>query len=87
MTWGVYATVAPGQVRGHIGGMSRIPIAVLVFLAGFTAYIAAAVVLADHVLKLHWTVQAVYFLVAGTVWAWPTRALMVWAARGQARTR
>ena len=61
--------------------MSRIPIAVLVFLAGFTAYIVAVVTLADHVLKLHWVVQALYFVVAGIAWAWPTRALMVWAAR------
>jgi hypothetical protein len=61
--------------------MSRIPIAVVVFLVGFTAYVGAAIVLADHVLKLHWTVQAVYFLVAGVAWAWPARALMFWAAR------
>ena len=38
--------------------MSRIPFAVLVFLLAFMAYVAAAVVLADHVLVLHWTVQA-----------------------------
>ncbi len=61
--------------------MSRIPLAVLAFLIGFTAYVAAAVALADHVLMLHWTVQAVYFVVAGVAWAWPARALMFWAAR------
>ena len=61
--------------------MSRIPLAVLIFLVGFTAYGAAAVVLADHVLGLHWTVQAVYFVVTGIAWAWPARALMFWAAR------
>lgn len=61
--------------------MSRIPLAVLAFLIGFSAYVAAAVALADHVLPLHWTVQAVYFVVAGVAWAWPARTLMFWAAR------
>ena len=61
--------------------MSRIPLAVLAFLIGFSAYVAAVVALADHVLRLHWTVQAVYFVVAGVAWAWPARALMFWAAR------
>lgn len=61
--------------------MSRIPFAVLVFLLGFAAYLGAAVVLADHVLVLHWTVQALYFVVVGVAWAWPARMLMFWAAR------
>ncbi len=61
--------------------MPRILIAVLVFLAGFIAYIAIAIILADYVLPLHWTVQALYFIVTGIAWAWPARALMVWAAR------
>lgn len=61
--------------------MSRILLAVLAFLAGFVAYVAAVVALADHVLGLHWTVQALYFVVAGIAWAWPARALMFWAAR------
>lgn len=61
--------------------MSRTLIAALVFLAGFTAYVAVVVTLADHVLVLHWVAQAAYFLVAGVAWAWPARALMFWAAR------
>jgi len=61
--------------------MSRIPLAVLMFLVGFIAYVAVVVALADHVLPLHWTVQAMYFVVAGTAWAWPARALLFWAAR------
>ncbi len=63
--------------------MSRIPLAMLIFLVGFTVYVAAAVVLADRVLGLHWTVQALYFVVTGIAWAWPARALMFWAARGR----
>ncbi len=61
--------------------MSRTGPAVLAFLIGFTLYVAAAVTLADHVLRLHWAVQAAYFLVAGIGWVWPARALMFWAAR------
>jgi hypothetical protein len=63
--------------------MSRIPLAVLIFLVGFAGYVGAAVALADHVLGLHWTVQALYFVVAGVAWAWPARALMFWAARAR----
>ncbi len=62
--------------------MSRPLIAALVFIAGFTAYVAVAITLADQVLAMHWVVQAVYFVVAGVAWAWPARALMYWAARG-----
>jgi hypothetical protein len=30
---------------------------------------------------MHWAVQALFFLVAGTVWVVPVRSLMLWAAR------
>src|SRR5271154_2268833 len=43
--------------------MPRIPIAIVAFLIGFTLYVVAAVTLADHVTALHWSVQALYFLV------------------------
>jgi hypothetical protein len=61
--------------------MPRIPIAVLAFLIGFTLYVIAAVTLADHLTTLHWSLQALYFLVAGMLWTVPTRWLMFWAAR------
>ena len=61
--------------------MPRTAIAALVFLVGFTAYVAVVVTLADHVFALHWIVQAAYFIVAGVAWAWPARALMFWAAQ------
>jgi hypothetical protein len=61
--------------------MSRIPIAVLAFLIGFSLYVAVAVVLADHLAGLHWSIQALYFLAAGLLWTVPTRRLMFWAAR------
>lgn len=59
--------------------MSRTPIAVVVGLVGFTVYVAIALILADHVLSLHWTIQALYFLVAGFAWVMPARWLMLWS--------
>ncbi len=64
-----------------MGLMSRPFLAAIGGVLGFLAYVAAVVVLADHVLAMHWLVQFAYFVVAGTVWAWPARALILWAAR------
>ena len=60
----------------------RVAFALVIGLLGFGLYVGAAVALADHVLRLHWTVQALYFVLAGIAWAFPARALMLWAARG-----
>ncbi|MCK8786365.1 DUF2842 domain-containing protein [Roseomonas sp. NAR14] len=65
--------------------MSRAAIAVPVGIVGFVLYVALAVVLADRVLGMHWTVQALYFLAAGVLWAWPAHHLMLWAGRGRRR--
>ncbi|WP_424135233.1 DUF2842 domain-containing protein [Roseomonas chloroacetimidivorans] len=61
--------------------MSRVPVAVTAGILGFLLYIGAVVALADVVLRLHWTVQAVYFAVVGIAWVWPVSRLMYWAAR------
>lgn len=64
--------------------MPRIPIATVLFLVGFPAYVALAVTLADSVERLHGAggavAQAAYFLGAGLLWVLPTRWLMYWAA-------
>jgi hypothetical protein len=60
--------------------MSRVPgasVAGLVFLA---AWLAGATVLADHVRGLNMAVQFIYYAVAGFVWVFPIRWLMLWAA-------
>lgn len=62
--------------------MPRVLIATIVGSSGFLAYVAAAATLAEPVVRLHWLVQALYFLAAGVVWAWPAKWLMYWAARG-----
>ncbi len=61
--------------------MSRVPIAVVLGLAGLAAYVVVAVTLADRVIGAHWAAQALYFLLAGALWVLPTRWLMLWAAR------
>jgi len=58
--------------------MSRPPAAALMGIVFVIAYVAAAVTLVDW-LPGHWAVQAVYFLVAGVVWVFPVRWLMLWS--------
>ncbi len=66
--------------------MSRTPIAILLGLAGFTAYLGAAVALADRVIGLGWVAEALYYIAAGLLWTVPAYYLMLWAARGSRRT-
>ncbi len=70
------APIAP-----HRPIMPRILIATIVGLIGFLAYVIAVVTLAGDLPQMHWAVQALFFLVAGTVWVVPVRSLMLWAAR------
>ncbi len=60
--------------------MSRPQIAVPLGLLGFLAYIVAVMNLADLVVSRHWALQVPFFLVAGTLWAWPAHRLILWAA-------
>ncbi len=53
--------------------MSRSSIAVIGGLIGFLLYVMAVVALADAVLRLHWLLQAAYFILAGIAWAWPAK--------------
>ncbi len=57
---------------------SRPLIAALLGVAFIILYIAAAITLPD-LLPQYWAVQAVYFLVAGIVWVFPVRWLMLWS--------
>ena len=59
---------------------SRVLIALPLGLLGFVGYIALAVTLADRLAGLHWALQALYFVVAGVLWALPAHFLMLWAA-------
>jgi hypothetical protein len=61
--------------------MSRPAVATLIGIAGFIAYVVVVLLVADHVRALHWTVELLFFAVAGIVWVWPAKRLMVWAVR------
>ncbi len=63
----------------YIDPMSRKPIAIAAGLFGFFIYLTVVVVMADTVQTMHWAVQAVYFVIAGSVWAIPVRWLMYWS--------
>ncbi|MBV9653510.1 MAG: DUF2842 domain-containing protein [Acetobacteraceae bacterium] len=59
--------------------MSRVWIASCAGLAGFAAYVAVVVTLADHLGGTGWR-AALYFAVTGVAWVFPARWLMYWAA-------
>jgi hypothetical protein len=61
--------------------MSRIAFAAVVGLAGFFAYVVAAVTLADRLVGWNWAVQAAYFVCAGMLWVIPAHFLILWAGR------
>ena len=58
--------------------MSRPFAATLMGLAFVVIYVAGAVTLPD-ILPSNGIVQALYFLVAGVVWVFPIRWLMLWS--------
>ena len=60
--------------------MARILIATAIGLLGFLLYVVGAVTLADQLQPMHWAIQLLFFLVAGTLWVVPARSLMLWAA-------
>ena len=64
----------------YIRLMSRIPIAIIAGLVGFALYVAAVMLISDFVFAWHWALQAVYFVIAGTLWVLPMRWLMFWGA-------
>lgn len=61
--------------------MSRPAIATLIGIAGFLAYVVLVLLVADHVRALHWTIEMLFFAVAGIAWVWPAKRLMMWAVR------
>jgi hypothetical protein len=65
----------------HLRAMSKPMLAGLIGTIGFLLYVAVVIILADHVLGTHWILEFVYFALAGIVWVWPAKALIIWAAR------
>ena len=67
--------------RPYLRAMSKPMLAGLLGVIGFLLYVAVVIILADHVLGTHWTLEFIYFALAGIVWVWPAKALIIWAAR------
>jgi Protein of unknown function (DUF2842) len=61
--------------------MARTLAASTLGLLGFGLYIVLAVTLADTIEGWNWAARAFYFAVAGVLWVFPARWLMLWAAR------
>ena len=62
-----------------IGAMTRPKIATAAGLLFVVAYVVAVVSLPDLFPRLHWVLEALYWLVVGVVWVFPIRWLMMWA--------
>ena len=61
--------------------MSKTTLAGIIGVVGFLLYVAGVIILADQVLGTHWIVEFIYFALAGVIWVWPAKALIIWAAR------
>jgi len=59
--------------------MSRTPVATLAGVVFVLVYIAAAVVLPERLPRMPGLIEAAYWCVAGILWVFPIRWLMLWA--------
>ena len=59
--------------------MSRTKIASVAGVLFVLAYVVAVITLPDVLPQLHWTLEAIYWLVAGIAWVFPVRWLMLWS--------
>lgn len=59
--------------------MSRPTIATCAGLLFVLLYIAAVTTIPEVFGRMHWAIEAVYWCVAGIVWVFPVRWLMLWS--------
>jgi hypothetical protein len=59
--------------------ISRTPAATLAGVAFVLAYIALAVIVPERLPRMHWLIEALYWCLAGILWVFPIRWLMLWA--------
>ncbi|MGV6800502.1 MAG: DUF2842 domain-containing protein [bacterium] len=52
-------------------------IGLILFLPALAVYIAMVLILSDYVPD-HWLVKLIFYIIAGTVWAFPLKPLMLW---------
>ena len=61
--------------------MSRPAIATIAGIAGFLSYVVLVLLAADWFRHMHWTIEMLFFALAGIAWVWPAKRLMMWAVR------
>ena len=59
--------------------MSRTPVATLAALLFVFVYIVVAVLLPEHLPRMPWPIEALYWCAAGLLWVLPVRWLMLWS--------
>lgn len=63
--------------------MPRGPVALIVGLAGFFAYLLVVLELASLLAGAHWALELLFFAVAGIIWAFPAARLIRWVVEGR----
>ncbi len=59
--------------------MSRKSLALIIGFFGLIAYLVLVLWVGDWVQTLHWAIQVPFYVLAGFVWVFPVKALMLWA--------
>ena len=59
--------------------MSRPTIALLAGLLFIFFYVGLVVAVPDIVGRMHWAIEALYWCIAGFIWVFPIRWLMLWS--------
>jgi hypothetical protein len=61
--------------------MSRTTLAVFAGLLFIFAYVITVITVPDFVGQMHWAVEAIYWALAGIIWVFPVRWLMLWSVK------
>ena len=59
----------------------RHAVGIALLVAGLIVYALAVMVLGSSYVPGHWTVQTIFYAIAGLAWLWPARFLLRWMAR------
>jgi hypothetical protein len=59
--------------------MSRVPKAAFSGIAFIIVYIILVVAIPVHFGRMYWVLELIYWAVAGVIWVFPIRWLMLWS--------
>ncbi len=59
--------------------MSRVSRAVFGGVVFIIVYTIVVISIPDHVGRMHWALELIYWAIAGVVWVFPIRWLMLWS--------